>query len=428
MPKKQSWYSIEAKEGSTEADVIIYDEIGTFGVSAKDFINEVKPLAVDTINLRLNTPGGSVADGTAMFNVLKEHSARVIAHVDGIAASIGSFVAMAADEVRMAANTFMMIHDPTGLAIGGAEQMEKMADVLNRMAGSMATAYAAKSGQTVEAVRSMMAAETWFTGQEAVDAGFADTVTGDVEVTAHFDLSNYQKTPKAITDHFAQDSPSIRELEHALRDAGGLSTVDAKTVLAKGYDALAQRDAAAAAQRDVGDKKNKSITKEAEVENIKELKAQHRDLYDEVFALGAGSVDIDDAVAKAMQVEAKRVEDVRAVLMPGFETEIEAMATDGKTSGAQAALALNGLQRKQMDAEAAKIAKDAKGVKVPEASTAAAGAGTELKDDFESLVTACMKDDKLTRAKAISKVAKDHPKAHAAYVEGLRNPEKKEAA
>lgn len=426
MPKtvKKSWFSIEAKDNGTEADVIIYDEIGVFGVTAKDFINEVKPLDVDTINLRLNSPGGNVFEGVAIFNVLKEHSARVVAHVDGVAASIASFIAMAADEIQMASNSFMMIHDPVGLAVGGKAEMDRMASMLDRLAGTIATAYVNKSGQTIEAIRALMADETWFTGEEAVEAGLADTVTGAVEVAATFDMSKFSNAPKEITDSFTAAHPSIRDLETALREAGGLSKSEAKGLLAKGYSALEHRDDAGAPHRDDGNKQNANTQEEAPV-NIKELKAQHPDLYNEVHALGVDSVDVEGAVAKYKTGEIARIVDVRAQSMPGFESIIDDMVADGKSTGGDAAKAITALQRKQMDEAKDKIAKDAKGVKVPEAPTGALGAGgvDDGKKDFEQLVAACMEAQNIKLGAATSIVAKAHPKAHTAYLAKVNTKE-----
>lgn len=426
MPKQiKSWFSIEAKDDSTEADVIIYDEIGIWGITAKDFINEVKDLDVDTINLRLNTPGGSVFDGTAIFNILKDHSARVVAHVDGLAASIGSFIAMAADEVRMAKNAYMMIHNTWGLAVGDSDAMEKMASLLTKMNDTIAATYADKAGAAVEHIKELMSAETWFTGEEALAEGLVDTVTGAVEVNASFDLSKFEHVPQAITESFTGGQPSIRDLETALRDAGGLSQVDAKTLLAKGYSALEHRDDATPPHRD-DEPKNTNTSKEAEVKNIDELKAQHPDLYEQVHALGVASVDVDAAVAKAHEDEVARIVAVKAQgqKMPGFDKEIEAMVSDGKTTGPEAAVALIDLQDKQRADAAAKLGKDAKGINVPEAPTGALGAGgAEDEKDFMTLVRDCMKEENISKASAISMTVKAHPKAHKAYLDEANKKE-----
>ncbi len=379
MTKNKSWYNIQAKGDS--ADVIIYDEIGFWGITAKQFIDEVKDLAVTTINLHLNTPGGSVFDGTAIFNVLKNHQAKVIAHVDGLAASIGSFIAMAADEVQIASNAFMMIHDPIGVAIGGSEEMESMANLLDKMADTLASAYAVKSGKSVEDIRELMAAETWFTGQEAVDTGIADVVTGAVEAAANFDFSKFNHVPEDITKNFS-GTASERALELALRDAGGLSRTEAKTVLSEGYSALGQRDAGHAPQRDAVDK-NPNDKREVFSMTLEELKAKHPATYEAIFKAGVDSVDVAGEVAKAHTAEVARVADVNAQAIPGFEKEIAAMVEDGKTTGNEAAAKIVALQRAQMNVAKDGIAKDADGVQVPEAPTGPLGADTDPLADLE---------------------------------------------
>lgn len=418
MPKtnKKSWYSIEAKDNSTEASVHIYDEIGLFGITAKDIIQELNGLDVELIHNHLNTPGGNVFDGIAIHNAFKNHSAKVITHIDGVAASIGSLIAMAGDEVRIASNAFMMIHDSTTAIVGGADSLRERAALMDKMNETVAITYADKSGSMVEDIRALMAAETWFMGEEAVEAGLADTVTGAVEIAAHFDMCQFKHAPQAITESFTGGHPSIRDLETALRDAGGLSQSEAKGVLAKGYSALEHRDDATPPHRDDENKKTKEPQEEALV-NIDELKAQHPALYAEVFAKGVDSVDVAAAVATYKEGEIARVADVRAQAMPGFEAVIDEMVADGKSTGGDAAKAITALQRKQMEEAKAKIEKDAGGVKVPEAPTGALGAGGEDEGkDFMSLVQACMKEENISKAQAITMTVKAHPKAHKAYL------------
>src|ERR1041385_5076746 len=117
-----TWYAIKKNDAApAEAEVSIYDEIGAWGVTAKQFVDELKAIKAQTIHLRLNTPGGSVFDGTAIHNALKEHPARIVAHIDGMAPSAGSFIAMSGDEVRMADNAYMMIHNARGGVMGEAQ-------------------------------------------------------------------------------------------------------------------------------------------------------------------------------------------------------------------------------------------------------------------------------------------------------------------
>jgi len=124
---RRAWYEIRAKKGADEADVYIYDEIGFWGITAQDFVNELKEITAAVINLHINSPGGEVFDGIAIYNTLKAHSATINVFVDSLAASSASFIAQAGERVVMAKSATMMIHEPYGAALGNSETMEKMA-------------------------------------------------------------------------------------------------------------------------------------------------------------------------------------------------------------------------------------------------------------------------------------------------------------
>jgi ATP-dependent protease ClpP protease subunit len=166
--------------------VYVFDDIGGwFGLTADDFVRDVAGLDVDQIVLHLNTPGGDALEGVAIANVLRAHKARVIVRVDGIAASAGSVVAMAGDEVIMGIGSEMMIHDPWGMAVGDAVAIENYGRRLGTTGNALASTYAAKAGGTTDNWRDLMKAETWYTAQEAVDAKLADRVaTADEKGTA----------------------------------------------------------------------------------------------------------------------------------------------------------------------------------------------------------------------------------------------------
>lgn len=188
---RNDWYSFKNKT-SKVAEVYIYDEIGYFGVTAKDFTDELRTITADTIELHLNTPGGDVFDGLAIYAALQQHPARVVATVDALAASAGSFIAMAGDEVVMARNATVMIHDAFGLALGNAADMADMAERLDKVSDNLASIYAERAGGDVAAWRTAMRAETWYDADEAVEAGLADRVLGagrDDAAKDTFDLS-----------------------------------------------------------------------------------------------------------------------------------------------------------------------------------------------------------------------------------------------
>jgi ATP-dependent protease ClpP protease subunit len=171
----KSWYRIEARADGP-AEVWIYDEIGYWGTTADEFCRDLALLDASEVLLRVNSPGGDVFDGLAIYNALLDHPAHVTARVDGLAASAASFLIQAADQVTMGRQSQMMIHDASGLCLGNASDMVEMGGMLDRISDSIAAIYndRAKGGQ--KSWRARMRAETWYSAQEAVDAGLADAV------------------------------------------------------------------------------------------------------------------------------------------------------------------------------------------------------------------------------------------------------------
>lgn len=195
---------------SGEVELLIYDVIGEDffgdGISAIAVANVLRDAgAVRTIHVRLNTPGGSAFDGITIYNTLVQHPAKVLTYVDGLAASAGSIVAMAGDEIHIAENALMMIHQAEGGVKGTSNDMLAMAELLEKADSRIAATYASRSGKPQEAFAEMMAAETWFTGQEAVDAGLATHIMESKRVTAAFDpkvFNRYKHQPKQLAAMF----------------------------------------------------------------------------------------------------------------------------------------------------------------------------------------------------------------------------------
>jgi ATP-dependent Clp endopeptidase proteolytic subunit ClpP len=190
------WYSIK-NVSESEAEVHIYDEIGYFGVTASDFIRDISAIKASSITLRINSPGGDVFDGIAIYNAIQRHKASVTAYVDGIAASAASFIAMAANRVVMSPHAQMMIHEAAGLVIGNADDMRQMSDILDKSSDNIASIYAKKAGGSTEEWRARMKAETWMSDREAVDLGLADAIDGE-EPTTKTVKNVVPEPPKAI--------------------------------------------------------------------------------------------------------------------------------------------------------------------------------------------------------------------------------------
>lgn len=194
-----TWYTIRAR--ASGAEVLIYDEIGAYGVSAKGFLAELGALPDDApIDLRLNSPGGSVFDAVAIYNALTRHEGTITVWIDGIAASAASYIAMAGDEIIMPENAFLMIHDPSGIVMGTAADMRDMAGTLDKIAASMTRGYAAKSGKPEEDIAALLTAETWFDAKDALEAGLATRMAEPVRIAASFDIAQFRNAPPALAE------------------------------------------------------------------------------------------------------------------------------------------------------------------------------------------------------------------------------------
>jgi ATP-dependent Clp endopeptidase proteolytic subunit ClpP len=197
--KMKTWYSIKAQSES-EALIDIFDVIGFWGISAQDFIADLKRLgdSISQIRVRINSEGGEVFDGIAIYNALKRHPANVTVEVYGIAASIASIIAMAGDKVIMPSNTFMFIHDPLAIVVGDATDMRDMADSLEKIAAALQSTYMVKTGKGEKEVKKWMNEDTWFSAQEALDAGLADEMTAAVQMAARANLARFKNLPEAL--------------------------------------------------------------------------------------------------------------------------------------------------------------------------------------------------------------------------------------
>lgn len=205
--KQRKWYDLKAARnaaGKTVAELRIYDDIGFWGTTAKAFVNELDAVAkdADEILVAVNSGGGDVFDGFAIYNALRRYSGKVTARVDGIAASAASLVVMAGDTIVMPENAMMMIHNAWTIAAGDAAQMRKTAELLDKTRDGIVAAYRNKCGLTDDEIVAMMDAETWMTASEAKDRGFADQIEAPVKLQASVRtgelLARFEHTPEAL--------------------------------------------------------------------------------------------------------------------------------------------------------------------------------------------------------------------------------------
>lgn len=195
------WFSIVNKTAET-AEISIYDEIGSYGVTSADFLTSLKAVGDRRIVLRINSPGGDVFHGIAIYNRLKEHAPGVEVRIDGLAASMASVIAMCGAPVKMAGNAMLMIHNPTGLCWGEAGELRQLAGLLDQLRNSLSGAYEKKTGKSAAKIAELMDAETWLSAAEAKQMGFVDDVTEPLKIAASFDMSKFRnagpRQPSAV--------------------------------------------------------------------------------------------------------------------------------------------------------------------------------------------------------------------------------------
>lgn len=232
---RKNFYSFKASAAADMPAVLsIFDEIGFWGTNAADFSNTLKGITASEIVVEINSPGGSVFDGIAIYNMLRSLSAggkTITTKVMGVAASIASVIALAGDKIIMPANSMMMVHSPSGGVFGTAEEMRALADVLDKVKASLVATYVKRTGLPEAEVLDMLTKDTWLTAAEAKDKGFADEVTDPIELTASFD----------VTDEALPEAARV-----AFKAAADKRAAEAATAAAEA-DRLAAEAAAAAA-------------------------------------------------------------------------------------------------------------------------------------------------------------------------------------
>lgn len=182
---------------AAETTVIeLFDDV--FPWEAKRLLGEIRASKGKPIELRINSPGGDVFGGVAIYNALSRHDGAVNIEIEGVAASIASVIAMAGDQIRMGKGAFMMIHNPHAFAGGESSDLRATAELLDKVRSSMVGIYAGRTKLDAEKVIEMMDAETWLDADEAVELGFADSLNGQARMAARFDADRFKNAPPAL--------------------------------------------------------------------------------------------------------------------------------------------------------------------------------------------------------------------------------------
>jgi len=206
-PKTSSRIEVIAK-GNKTAEVLIYDTIGESifddGVTAKQLATDLKGLGkLDTVNVRINSPGGSVFEGLAIYNALVRNDARIVAYIDGLAASMAAVISQSGDEVNMADNALMMIHNPSAFFGGDINDLERMKSMLEKAKDSSIKALQRHSSLSDEELSELLNDETWMNAEEAKAFGFVHNITESNEVAATFTPPQNLRVPARVAAHFS---------------------------------------------------------------------------------------------------------------------------------------------------------------------------------------------------------------------------------
>jgi ATP-dependent Clp endopeptidase proteolytic subunit ClpP len=303
------WYAIQpSSDSETEVEISIYDEIGFGGVTAKDFMAEVKQFKGQHIHLRINSVGGSVIEGAAIYNALRRHKGGLTVHVDGLAASMASVIAMAGEEVYIADNAMLMIHNPWSMTMGDADDLRKEADVLDKLKNTLVNAYARKTGMETNDIAAMMDEETWLNATQSVAMGFADEIEDGIEAAASLSPATARQRFDNFSNSMRKTAKTIKAEEAAAEVVAPVEApvIDEVTVDTSGevmnselqakVDALqADLDANNAAQAQASEDIAKEI--EALKAEVDRLTAESASKDDEIAALTAASKSAGEQAA-----------------------------------------------------------------------------------------------------------------------------------
>lgn len=226
----KKFWEVKQSANKEEADIFIFGEIVSYkwddtDTTAASFQKDLKELGeVNQINLHINSPGGSVFEGIAIGNMLKQHKAHVTAHVDALAASIASVIVASCDKVVMPENSMLMIHNPMMGVFGNALELRKAAESLDQIAGPSIVTYLAKAGDklTEEKIKEIMDEETWLSANEAYDYGLCDVVEPANQMVASISeklFETYQKVPNELLKPVQKNELSEEQRKQIIQQA-----------------------------------------------------------------------------------------------------------------------------------------------------------------------------------------------------------------
>ena len=290
---------------SKDGSLLLYGDIGDFwdDMDALSVVKQLESINDSDIVVRIHSGGGLITEGLAIYNRLRESKAQVTVHIDGIAASMASVVAMAGDLIIMPENALMMIHKPWNFMQGDAEEMRKAADVLDVFEESLLKIYMDRTNLSKEQLQSMLAEETWLTAQEAIELGFADELSEPIKAAASIDLEKFNRIPddkiKGIFSYEAKASKNaqIREVSK-MSDKVKVEATESKVVDSKNKVETPMIDTKAIAEDAIKAERQRA----SEIKNIGIKASLTNEQVDQMIDDG---FTVEQASAKALDIVAK---------------------------------------------------------------------------------------------------------------------------
>lgn len=294
----------------------------------------------EDVEVVISSPGGFVGDGLEMFNLIRNYPGRTVARLSGYAMSMASYLPLAADRIVAEDNAILMIHNVRGGVFGDHNEIIKYGEMTASMSRMIARAYAKHTGRSLEDIQAMMDSETYFFGQDMVDSGFVHDL---VQTEGDHDEQTASTTAKiAWSACYAKMTTDVTAVKNDLTRAAALaqeSSINHKRA------------------QDNTEPAKKGATRM----NLEKLKQEHPDLVAALTAEAQTGMEekLTAAQAKGAADERQRISDVRAQLIPGHEALVEKMAFDGKSTGADVAMAIIGAEKTLRANAAAALAEDA---------------------------------------------------------------------
>lgn len=365
----QRWNpAIRAQAEDAEATISIYGVIGATwdgsGITAGRIAGALRNIGDKDVVVNINSPGGSVFEGVAIYNLLRAHPHNVTVRVLGQAASIASIIAMSGDTVQVGRAAFLMIHNSMVLAIGNRHDMRSMADTLEPIDRAMSEVYSAKTGMKSAEIMKLMDKETWFGGDQAVEQGFADELLPADQITEDAEASATSAAVIAraeIHTALAKAGYSRSQRRELLKEFSGTPSAAANATPSAGGNAPQIMPSADPAEPAAA---KPQPTVEEPIMTLEELKAKHPDLFKAIR---------DEGVQAGATAERQRIKDVEAQALPGHADLITALKFDGKTTGGEAAMQVNAAERAKLGKKATDILADAGAAAAAAATAAEAG-------------------------------------------------------